>query len=293
MQKRIPLALIYGNPDQPRRTFDESTLRELATSIRENGLKQPITVRADDDGRYMIVMGERRFRAHQILNGQDADRWPDVLCQISKADDKQLAIDAIIENDQRVDVAPLEQARAYQRMIDHHGFTLDTLAIKLGKPIRRINERLVLLNLTDDCQKLLAGEQITPTQAWALAHLQPREQGLLLKAINAGQCRTTEQLNAVAETLKSDAAQDALFAMPDPVTDDERRRAATFEQTVDKLMATLRSAIDDNQTVTAVRRVDPNKASMLADLFAAMSVDVRRIETAFRVAAAGNAMVQE
>jgi ParB family chromosome partitioning protein len=293
MQKRIPLALIYGNPDQPRKTFEPGALAELAASIRENGLAQPITVRPDDAGKFMIVMGERRFRAHQLLAERDPKSWPDLLCMVSKVDDMQLAVNAIIENDQRVDVAPLEQARSYQRMIDLHGFNVDTLAIKLGKPVRRIRERLDLLGMSEESQLLFEQGHINPTQAWHLSKLDTRQQAQLVRAINAGQCRTNEQLYAICEAMRDEGAQNALFDMaPVGPTDDERKRAAGFEDQLNRIAATLRASIDDQQTVTAVRRVDPGRASTIADLIALMAVDFRRLETAFRVAAAGSAMTE-
>jgi ParB family chromosome partitioning protein len=282
MLKRIPLAAIYGNPNQPRKIFDASKLVELAASIRENGLKQPITVRPDGEGKFMIVMGERRFRAHQLL--ADEGGVTDILCQVSKVDDAQLAIDAIIENDQRVDVSPLEQARSYQRMIDLHGYDVETLAKKLGKAPFRIDERLRLLTLNEDCQQLLAGDQITALQAWYLSTLSSSGQARLLKVINAGLCPTTAALKAATAQIAEAEAQVEMFAPPPPPSKDEVRMARNFEQKVDQLAAMLRAGIDDN-TITAVRKVAPEKAAQMADLFAAMQVDLKRLEAAFRAEA--------
>jgi ParB family chromosome partitioning protein len=284
MMKRIPLSEIYGNPNQPRKIFDQGELESLAASIVENGLKQPITVRPDEDGRYMIVMGERRFRAHQVAS------LPDILCHISKVADDQLAIDAIIENDQRVDVTPLEQARSYQRMIDVHGFDVDKLAKKLGKLARRITDRLNLLNLNDDALFLLERDQITPLQASWLCELDHRNQTLLLKAINAGHCNTIAQLRETCAALKSESAQDALFAMPlDEPTDEQRKQARSFEDRIEAVSALLRASVLDNEIV-ALKRVNRDKLSTAADLFAAMALDIRRIENALRVQLAGAAM---
>lgn len=290
MNKRIPLTAIYGNPDQPRKTFDERELKSLAASIVENGLKQPITVRADADGRYMIVMGERRFRAHQVI---DVPGFDTILCHVSKVDDAQLGIDAIIENDQRVDVTPLEQAFSYQRMIDLHGFTHETLAKKLGKHVHRITERTDLLKLNETAQQLLKSEQITATDAWYLSKLEGRKQTLLLRAINAGQCKTTTQLKAVFEAIRDADAQSALFEMPvDEPTVEERRIAKTFEDKIEAVAALLRSSVVDNDVV-AVRKVSRDRLGAAADLMAAMQIDLARIETAFRVGAAGVAISQE
>jgi ParB/RepB/Spo0J family partition protein len=274
MTERIPLNLIYGNPDQPRKTFDATELEQLAASIRENGLKQPITVRPDGQGRYMIVMGERRFRACSLLD------LPDIECQISDADDRQLAIDAIIENDQRVDVAPLEQAHAYDRAMREHGLTVEEFAKKIGKPVWRVEERTNLLNLTPQVQSLIRSGALTTGHAWYLVQLSPRKQDLLVRAINSGQCQTTSHLKAMFEAIRDADAQDALFAMEEAPAE-LVKAARDFETRIAKVAAI---PIDDNQ-VKAVRRVDPTRAGTIADLCAAMKVDLTRLETAFRVAA--------
>lgn len=241
-------------------------------------------MRPDGAGRYMIVMGERRYRAHQHLETAD------ILCQVSKVDDAQLAIDAIIENDQRVDVEPLEQARSYQRMIDVHGFTVETLAIKIGKPPFRIEERLRLLNLTEDCQFLFAKGQINREQAWYLCQLGEADQAKLLRAIRLGQCNTTAALKAITTALKDATAQSGMFGPePEPATEEEKRAARTFEARVEQVAAMLRASIRDNDVV-AVRQVNPDRAAHLADLLAAMQIDIKRLETGLRVAAVQQAL---
>lgn len=280
--QRINLELIYGNPDQPRKTFDDVKLHELASSILENGLKQPITVRPDGQGRYMIIMGERRYRAHKIL--ADMGEATDIDCQVVEVDDCQLAIDAIIENDQRENVAPLEQARSYQRMLDLHGFDVESLAKKLGKAPFRINERLQLLRLSDDCQFLLAKDHITPTQAWYLSELDQRGQAKLLKAIQLGQCPTNSALKAVAAAIRDEESQVVMFELPaDEPTKAERQSARSFEQKVEQISELLRAGITDND-ITAVTLVDRSKAGSIADLMGAMRKDLERIENGLRVA---------
>lgn len=279
--RTIPLALIYGNPDQPRKTFAMPELLELAASIRQNGLKQPITVRADGAGRFMIVMGERRFRAHELIEG-----CTEILCQVSDVDDRQLAVDAIIENDQRVDVSPLEQARAYQRMIDEFGYDAQSLAAKLGKDVHRITERLELLKLTPELQVLLASGALTALQAWYVTKVPASQQASVVRAINSGQCTTHQQLRSFVEAMQDDG-QSALFAIVEATAED-KRAASSIEKKIEAAAKMLQSAIDNNEVV-AVRRVNPDRAGYLADLLKAMVADVRRVETAFRVAAAASA----
>jgi ParB family transcriptional regulator, chromosome partitioning protein len=279
MIRALPVAAIYGNPDQPRKTFAPAELQELADSIQRNGLIQPITVRADGADRYMIVAGERRWRAHQLAG------IGEIPAIVADLDDTQLAVNAIIENDQRVDVAPLEQARSYQRMIDEHGFTSETLAEKLGKPHRRITERLQLLNMSQEAQQLLSSGALTPTQAWWCSQLPERLQSRFIRGIAAGGIVSNEALKAFTDTLTSEGAQGG-FALdePEPPTAAERAVAETFEAKLDKIAAMLRASIEDNDVV-AVRKVNPDRAGSIATLLNAMQIDMRRLETAFRVAA--------
>ncbi len=280
--QRIPLRQITPNANQPRKLFDVDALTELANSIAENGLLQPISVIKTGRAAYMIVAGERRWRAHMMLAEQGlATDIPAIVCSFDAA---AVDINAIIENDCRRDVSPLEQARSYQRMIDEHGFTIETLAKKLGKATHRIEERTRLLSLNEDCQKLLAGDQITALQAWYLSTLSQSGQGRLLKVINAGLCPTTAALKAATAQIAEAESQVELFAPPPPPSREDQRTAKNFETKVDQLAAMLRAGIDDN-TITAVRKVAPEKAAQMADLFAAMQVDLRRIEAAFRAEA--------
>jgi ParB family chromosome partitioning protein len=283
MIRRIPLDKIYGNPNQPRKIFDVAKLQELAASITENGLKQPITVRADDDGKYMIVMGERRFRAHQLLANEG--KITDILCHVSKVDDSQLAIDAIIENDQRVDVTPLEQARSYQRMIDEHGFDVATLAKKLGKQERRIQDRLDLLNLCEESQDMLAKGHITAEAAYWMAQLPSHKQGRMMKAIQTGHCTTLTQIKALCAAILEEDTQAAMFGEDAPApSENDVKVARGFEAKVESIAAMLRAGIDDN-VITATRKVNPDRAATLAELLGQMQKDMRRIETALRVVA--------
>lgn len=286
--KLVELDLIDANPNQPRKVFNSDALEELAASIEENGLIQPITLKETGDGRYQIVAGERRYRAHRML----ADRgYASVILAIVKTlDTVDADLAAIIENDVRQDVSPLEQAKSYQRMIDEHGFTVDTLAVKLGKPVFRLNERLALLRLTDDCQFLLSKDHITPTQAWYLSEHTPAGQAKLLKAIQIGQCPTTAALKTVSAAIKDAEAQVALFELPkDEPTAAQRQAARSFERKIESVAEMLRQGIADNE-IQAVKLVDAGRAGTMADLLAAMQKDLCRIENALRVVAVQQAL---
>jgi ParB family transcriptional regulator, chromosome partitioning protein len=287
--KKIKLADIYGNPNQPRRRFDAEGLAELAGSIEMNGLVQPITVRKDDDGRYMIVAGERRYRAHRLL--QDAGKLDAIMCRVVNVDDAQLAVDAIIENDQRVDVTLMEQARSYSRMIEVFGYTPEALATKLGKTLSRVQHRLRLLNLTEECQHLLERGQLMECHAFYLAGLSHNGQGLLLRQINKGMCRTVGAIKEIAAAIEAAEAQTSMFgdaetevSAPVSATVSEISAARGFEAKLDGIAAMLRAGIEDT-VVTAVRKVNPGRAATIAALLAEMQKDMHRLEKAFRVAA--------
>ncbi len=139
----IPMDQIEPDPDQPRQIFEPVALRELAASIRADGLLQPIAVRPSTTGRtpYVIAVGERRWRAHQINKARTIRAI--VVAPKSTTD---LRVMQIIENDQRSDVTPLEQARSYHSLMETTGWTVEELAARIGKAPHRITERTALLN---------------------------------------------------------------------------------------------------------------------------------------------------
>ena len=137
----IALDSIVANPDQPRRTFDEEALQELADSIREHGVISPITLRDNGDGTYMIIAGERRFRASKIAG---LDRIP---AYIRTAKDEQVMEWALIENIQREDLDAIEIALAYQRLMDDYNLTQERMSERVGKKRATVANYLRLLKL--------------------------------------------------------------------------------------------------------------------------------------------------
>lgn len=228
MLRTISTDRIYGNPNQPRQIFDEKGLRELADSIEMNGLLQPIKVRPDSAGKFMIVCGERRWRAHQLAGIKTIKA--DVV-DADQLDDQALAIAAIVENLQRTDITPLEEAKAFQRMLDT-GMTVNELSKRLGlKQSWRITERTSLLKIRPEYQVLLAKSIITPSQAFEMSRLNPANQDQLLALIKAGKCDTYNRLRATASALLETEQQSEMFDPPKPVTEEERRRMDHLEST--------------------------------------------------------------
>jgi ParB family chromosome partitioning protein len=160
--EEVPIGAITPNPRQPRRTFDDDTIAELAASIREVGLLQPIVVRVVMPGHYELVMGERRWRASQHAG---LDRVPAIVRYT--ADDDMLR-DALIENLHREQLNPLEEAAAYQQLLDDFGATHDQLAGRVGRSRPHISNTLRLLNLPPAVQKRVAAGVLSAGHARAL-----------------------------------------------------------------------------------------------------------------------------
>jgi ParB family chromosome partitioning protein len=162
--RRVPVDRISPNPDQPRRSFSDSALTELAASIREKGIIQPLIVRPDptDADRYQIVAGERRWRAAQLA------QLHDLPVIVRDFDDTEVLEVAIIENIQRADLNALEEAQGYKQLIERFGHTQDQLAQAMGKSRSHIANLMRLLALPDPIQDMLRAGQLSAGHARAL-----------------------------------------------------------------------------------------------------------------------------
>jgi ParB family chromosome partitioning protein len=164
----VPIEHIVPNPDQPRRTFTQDQLEELAASIRAKGIIQPIIVRArpGDEGTYEIVAGERRWRAAQLANLHE---MPVLVREFT---DTEVLEVAIIENIQRADLNAIDEASGYKQLMFKFGHTQEKLAEALGKSRSHIANLLRLLNLPDDVQTLVADGALSAGHARALVTAQ-------------------------------------------------------------------------------------------------------------------------
>ena len=171
----IRIADIEPNPTQPRKEFDEEALDELADSIRQLGVIQPVTVKAIDGGKYIIISGERRWRASQRAG---LDSLP---AYIREVDDSNLHAMALVENIQRQDLNAIEIALGLQRLIDECGLTQDALSEKVGKKRSTISNYMRLLKLPDEVQLALKEGAISMGHAKAIAGAPEQMQVRLLK----------------------------------------------------------------------------------------------------------------
>jgi ParB family chromosome partitioning protein len=161
----IELSNISANPKQPRTNFDKDQLTELALSIKEVGLLQPPVVRSLGNGKYQLIMGERRFRAAKLAGLKTI---PVIIRQTS---DDQLLREAIVENIHRSQLNPLEEAAAYQQLLNDFNYTHDELAVKLSKSRPVITNTMRLLNLPVSVQRRVAAAVISAGHARALLSL--------------------------------------------------------------------------------------------------------------------------
>lgn len=170
----VELAKIIANPNQPRRTFDQEALQELADSIKAHGVISPITLRKNDDGSYMIIAGERRFRAAKLAGLNTIPAY------IRTAKDEQVMEWALIENIQREDLDAIEIALAYQRLIDDYNLTQEKMSERVGKKRATVANYLRLLKLPAEIQIGIKEKKIDMGHARAILASESTEQQLYL-----------------------------------------------------------------------------------------------------------------
>jgi ParB family transcriptional regulator, chromosome partitioning protein len=180
--RRLPIDRVYSNPNQPRQYFDEDALADLAASIREHGVLQPVLVRPRADGHYQIIAGERRWRASKMAG---LSRIPVIVEHI---DDEAALEIAIIENLQREDISPLEEAEMFERMTREHGYSLRKLATKLGKDKGYLENRLRLVDAPPEIRQLVAVRRDTLSHAYELMKVEdPAKRRRLAKQVASGE----------------------------------------------------------------------------------------------------------
>lgn len=201
----IPITLIYPNPNQPRKQFDPEKLQELAGSIREYGVMEPIVVTPRGD-RYMIIAGERRYRASTLAG------LTEMPVSIKEADDRLVEELALLENVQRQDLTMIEEARGYQALIDR-GMSKEELGAKVGKQVWFIDKRTALLSLSPEHQKLVESGRLDHNEAYEMTRVPEGKRVLILKKIMAGELGTFNKLRAFVDGLIASERQEAIFAL--------------------------------------------------------------------------------
>lgn len=192
----LPMDKIFPNQFQPRTVFNEDKIAELAQTIEEHGIIQPIVVRKMDPDYYEIIAGERRFRAALSL---EMETIPAV---VQEMDDEEVAAIALIENLQREQLTPIEEAKAYRNLLDIQDVTQELLATRLGKSQSAIANKLRLLKLPEEIQAAVLDKQISERHARSLLVLETEEQQLeILKEVLANHWNVKQTETRIQELI--------------------------------------------------------------------------------------------
>jgi ParB family chromosome partitioning protein len=232
----VPVDAIEPNPKQPRDVFDEEAMAELVTSIREVGVLQPVVVRALGEGRYQLVMGERRLRASKEA-GLSA-----VPAIVRDTGDDAMLRDALLENLHRQQLNPLEEAAAYRQLLDEFGATHEELAERIGRSRSQVSNTIRLLGLPPAVQRRVAAGVLSAGHARALLALEdPEAQDRLAARI-------------VAEGLSVRATEEAVTAGSTGVKVKGQRRKAVPAPSLDRLAAELSDLLETRVTIDLGRQ---------------------------------------
>ena len=191
--KELPIENIISDNNQPRKSFDKNTLQELGESIKQYGMLQPILVRPIEAGKYQLVHGERRWRACKLIGLKY------IKAEVRKLSDREVLEIQLVENLQREDLDPIEEAETYARMVNELKYTHKELAKKIGKSREYVTNKLRLLKLPNNIRRALQEGKITESHARALISLDESKQKEVLNKIS------TEGLNVrqVEEIVKN------------------------------------------------------------------------------------------
>lgn len=193
---------IVVRPDQPRRVFEEAALTELSESIKEHGILQPLLVRPIESNKYELIAGERRLRAAKLVGLEEVPVF------IRELDDRIAREAALIENLQREDLSPIEEATAYKEMIDGYDYTQEELAERIGKSRSYVANTIRLLNLPREVLEAVNDGQLTAGHARAILSVKGQDEQIKLarKIINSGMSvRESEGAGKKAKQAKKDS----------------------------------------------------------------------------------------
>jgi len=209
MATSIPVSKVFPNPKQPRTVFDDASLAELASSIRENGLIQPIVVEDNKDGTYTLVGGERRLRAHKLagletINAEIRAR--------SNHGGRELLVLGLVENIQREDMNPMDEAEAYQSLRDEYGMKWHEIGKALGKHTASIQSRAILTKYDPEIQELIRAGKFTPHPDVCRAILDIPEKAVRLEFVK----QTHQKKMTIAQMVPAAKRMAAILAAPKP-----------------------------------------------------------------------------
>lgn len=199
---KVAIDQIFPNPYQPRKNFDDEALRDLSSSIAQFGVLQPLLVALADNGRYMLIAGERRLRASKMAKLQE------VPVIISEYTSQQIAEIALIENLQREDLHFLEEAEGYEKLMEEFHLTQEAMAARVGKKQSTIANKLRLLRLSDRIRKILVEGGLTERHARALLKLDDEEKQVQVLTVVIDNGYSVRQTESYIEKLLEDKKQE-------------------------------------------------------------------------------------
>ena len=287
----IAIDKIDPNPDQPRKKFSPAHIDGLANSIRERGLLQAITVRPSRKGRFEIVAGECRWRAHKRLAERGFTTFSNIKATVVRMDDLARDIAAIVENLQREDISPIEEARSFKRLVDR-GLEPEEIAKQCGCAVFRVRWRLQLLNLAPDIVKLFDADQIDRQQAMEISRLPDHaDQHRILRLINRGQLQGWKAVRNAVDAIISGATQADIFGDAAPkASRAETRTVSGMEARIAEMTKLLGAGWRDGECIVAAR-VNLDRAGLMADRLNAIAKTCGIMERELRQVAAQGRIV--
>ncbi|AUX10904.1 nucleoid occlusion protein [Latilactobacillus sakei] len=261
----VPVAAIVPNRFQPRKVFNTDHISELASTIEQHGLLQPIVLREYEDQKFEIIAGERRFRAIQTL------KWAELPAIVQKMDDHETASMALIENLQREELTAVEEADAYQNLMKLNGFTQASLAEKMGKSQSFVANKLRLLKLSQPVQEAIMNHEISERHGRSLLKLDEFNQQMVLHQILA------EQL-----TVKDTEALVASIINPEPAVEEEatvvEEETATTEESTETPKKAGKKKAPKKEMTTGDTKVAVNTIKKSIELIEQSGIPVSAVE---------------
>jgi ParB/RepB/Spo0J family partition protein len=254
--------------DNDRRVFEARKLRELADSILEHGLAQPISVRSNGAGQYQIIAGERRWRAHKLAG---IATIPAIIRD--DLDDEGAAAIMLLENVQRADLNPIDEGYAYKKRMAEFGWTAEEIARRANVSAGRVKDRVVLLDLVPEAQKLIGDGQLSPGYGVAMHQLDSNRQRIAMRYLREAKRPTLSEYREVCSQLLAEQAQESMFNLDDYLV---QANAAVDEEEARK--ETRRFPVNDG--IPAMEKVLGGTGAMLEHYIARLLAGGHEAEAA-------------
>lgn len=284
MNRRIPIDMIDPNPDQPRKDFPQEHIARLAASIKKRGLIQPITVRPKGK-RFQIVAGECRYRAFCLLIQHGHDDFHILDCNVVNIDDEETQLRAIVENLQRKNMNPIEEAHSFKILIDA-GYSVQKIVEELGlRSPAIVRQRLDLLTLIPEIAKLVSSGQLNVAMAWGVAQVSPERQIKMVQAITSGRLKTAEQVRHAGIAMREAEKQEDAFADAPKASPKDMASIGRLEAKIETIISMVQLGFKDGECVAA-QRVSPDRVKTMAEKLRLIRSHIQQMEHDLRRVAA-------